>query len=77
MTTPMKTTFMIDSGVDLHLMAHSDVVILTYGTFGDSAAILGTDKKEIIFPYGHILHNQTGLNMLTIPRLTPIYWQLY
>ena len=63
------------SGIDMALMAMSDVLILSYGSYGDFGALFGKDKKQVLYPKGHKTHDETGVNM-GLPRFVPIPWKL-
>ena len=61
-------------GVEMALIAMSDVVILSYGTYGDFGALLGKDKKQVLYPKSHKAHDETGVNQ-GLPRFMPIPWK--
>ena len=62
-------------GIDMLIISKADVVILTYGTFGDFGAILGKDKKEVLYPKGHEAHDESGINWGRLPGFTPLDWK--
>ena len=53
----------------------SDVLIMSYGSYGDFGALLGDDKLQVLYPKSHKTHDETGVN-LGIPRFVPIPWDV-
>ncbi|XP_063721859.1 uncharacterized protein LOC134848377 isoform X2 [Symsagittifera roscoffensis] len=62
-------------GIDLALLAMSEVLILSYGSYGDFGALLGRDKKHVLYPGKHKAHDETGVN-LGLPHFLPIPWNI-
>ncbi|XP_075246836.1 uncharacterized protein LOC142340205 isoform X2 [Convolutriloba macropyga] len=60
-------------GIDLALMAMSDVLVMSYGSYGDFGALFGKDKQMVLYPKNHKTHDETGIN-LGVPRFVPIPW---
>ena len=60
-------------GIDMALLAMADVALLTYGSFGDFGGLLYKDKREVLFPLGHPMHNRTGVNF-GVPPFKGITW---
>ena len=56
------------------LMAMSDVLVMSYGSYGDFGGLLGKDKKRVLYPLGHKTHFETRVNTGIIPRFLPIPW---
>ena len=56
------------------IISMADVVVQTYGSFGDMGAILGRDKKEVLFPRGHKDHYEKYFGNKLLPGYTPIRW---
>ena len=63
------------SGVDLALMAMCDVLIMSYGSYGDFGALLGRSKKQVLYPKLHKTHDESGVNLGGMPRFVPIPWK--
>ncbi|XP_075256400.1 uncharacterized protein LOC142348787 isoform X2 [Convolutriloba macropyga] len=61
-------------GIDMLIISMADVVVQTYGSFGDMGAILGRDKKEVLFPRGHKDHYEKYFGNKLLPGYTPIRW---
>ncbi|XP_075246840.1 uncharacterized protein LOC142340207 isoform X2 [Convolutriloba macropyga] len=61
-------------GIDMALMAMSDVLVMSYGSYGDFGGLLGKDKKRVLYPQGHKTHFETRVNTGIIPRFLPIPW---
>ena len=53
----------------------SDVLIISYGSFGNFGAFLGKQKLQVFYPKKHKANEDNGIN-LGLPRFTPISWQL-
>ncbi|XP_063717273.1 uncharacterized protein LOC134844498 [Symsagittifera roscoffensis] len=64
----------LGTGVDLALISQADVVVLSYGTYGDFGALLTRDKQEILYPKDHLGNMETGL-LGGLPRFTAIPWK--
>ncbi|XP_075255067.1 uncharacterized protein LOC142347616 isoform X2 [Convolutriloba macropyga] len=62
-------------GVDFVILSLADVVILTYGSFGDFGALFGTNKLPVYYPINHPSHNETGVNK-GLPGFKGLPWTI-
>ncbi|XP_075250316.1 uncharacterized protein LOC142342701 isoform X1 [Convolutriloba macropyga] len=62
-------------GVDFVILSLADVVILTYGSFGDFGALFGTNRLPVYYPIKHPSHDETGVNK-GLPGFKGLPWTI-
>ena len=62
------------SGIDLALLSMSDILIMSYGSYGYFGALFGHEKQQILYPNKHKTHDLTEVNQGNMPRFVPITW---
>ena len=74
----VKTSILLcqsSPGVDFVILSLADVVILTYGSFGDFGALFGTNRLPVYYPIKHPSHDETGVNK-GLPGFKGLPWTI-